>query len=105
MDENDGMFVCADGHGRFVPAVRLAEHSKAAKRLAKADASVPSMQCPDCKQTMLLTHPRGFDVDVCPCGGIWLDAGEEKLIRKRGSAAGWTLETIFELAFWGWMFS
>lgn len=32
---------------------------------------------------MELRHPKGVDIDVCACGSVWLDAGEEKILRER----------------------
>lgn len=35
------------------------------------------MQCPTCKQSMLILEYKGIELDHCTaCGGVWLDAGE-----------------------------
>lgn len=89
---------CPDGHGRFIPAAALATKVSINKRLANAAATLPSIPCPACAQTMTLLHPKGFDIDACPCGGIWLDAGEEKVLREFGGTAFRTAAVVDVLA-------
>ncbi len=96
-------WACPDDHGHFVPADVLAEQAHVVRRLAKAKQTTPSVACPGCRMPMVLTHPRGFDVDVCSCGGVWLDDGEETLMQRR-NAAGF-VEGVAEIAFWAWIFS
>ena len=39
------------------------------------------MQCPACKQAMLILEYKGIELDHCVvCGGVWLDAGELGLL-------------------------
>lgn len=48
------------------------------------------MQCPQCKQPMLVYDLDGIEIDSCPnCGGSWLDAGEiEDLCHMAGVEPG-----------------
>ncbi len=35
------------------------------------------MKCPNCGETLLMTHRNNVEIDYCPqCRGIWLDRGE-----------------------------
>jgi len=39
------------------------------------------MNCPVCKQAMLVLELEQVEIDHCPdCGGIWLDAGELEML-------------------------
>jgi hypothetical protein len=40
------------------------------------------MKCPNCNETLLMTHRNNIEIDYCPsCRGIWLDKGElDKLL-------------------------
>jgi len=39
------------------------------------------MQCPICKNPMVILELEGVEIDHCvSCGGIWLDAGELELL-------------------------
>lgn len=40
------------------------------------------MKCPNCSETLLMTHRNNIEIDYCPsCRGIWLDKGElDKLL-------------------------
>lgn len=42
------------------------------------------MQCPNCNETLLMSHRQGIEIDYCPkCRGIWLDRGElDKIIER-----------------------
>ena len=45
------------------------------------------MDCPACKEPMVVLELRDVEIDHClSCGGIWLDAGELELLL--GDAAG-----------------
>jgi Zn-finger nucleic acid-binding protein len=35
------------------------------------------MKCPNCNETLLMTHRNNVEIDYCPqCRGVWLDKGE-----------------------------
>ena len=35
------------------------------------------MKCPNCNETLLMTHRNNIEIDYCPsCRGVWLDKGE-----------------------------
>lgn len=35
------------------------------------------MKCPNCDETLLMTHRNNIEIDYCPsCRGVWLDRGE-----------------------------
>ncbi|MCA0333300.1 MAG: zf-TFIIB domain-containing protein [Bacteroidetes bacterium] len=35
------------------------------------------MKCPNCDETLLMTHRNNIEIDYCPkCRGVWLDKGE-----------------------------
>lgn len=40
------------------------------------------MKCPNCNETLLMTHRNNIEIDYCPsCRGVWLDKGElDKLL-------------------------
>lgn len=39
------------------------------------------MDCPVCKDAMIILELEGVEVDYCPsCSGLWLDAGELELL-------------------------
>ena len=39
------------------------------------------MNCPACKEAMIIVEHSGVELDCCPaCRGLWLDAGELELI-------------------------
>ncbi len=39
------------------------------------------MNCPACKEAMIIVEHNGVELDCCPaCRGLWLDAGELELI-------------------------
>ncbi|RPE08818.1 hypothetical protein EGT74_17470 [Chitinophaga lutea] len=42
------------------------------------------MNCPNCNETLLMTHRNNVEIDYCPkCRGIWLDKGElDKLLEQ-----------------------
>jgi uncharacterized protein len=42
------------------------------------------MQCPNCKETLVMTERQGIEIDYCPkCRGVWLDRGElDKIIER-----------------------
>ncbi|WP_343703625.1 zf-TFIIB domain-containing protein [Chitinophaga sp.] len=42
------------------------------------------MKCPNCNETLLMTHRNNIEIDYCPnCRGIWLDKGElDKLLEQ-----------------------
>lgn len=42
------------------------------------------MKCPNCNETLLMTHRNNVEIDYCPkCRGIWLDKGElDKLLEE-----------------------
>lgn len=42
------------------------------------------MNCPSCKETLLMTERQSIEIDYCPkCRGVWLDKGElDKIIEK-----------------------
>ncbi len=42
------------------------------------------MNCPNCNETLLMTHRNNVEIDYCPkCRGIWLDRGElDKLLEQ-----------------------
>lgn len=44
------------------------------------------MKCPNCEETLLMTHRNNIEIDYCPkCRGIWLDKGElDKLLEQEG---------------------
>ena len=45
------------------------------------------MQCPICKQNLVMTERQGVEIDYCPsCRGVWLDRGElDKILEKSAS--------------------
>lgn len=42
------------------------------------------MDCPVCKETLVMTDRQGIEIDYCPkCRGVWLDRGElDKIIER-----------------------
>ena len=55
------------------------------------------MKCPNCQETLLMTHRNNVEIDYCPnCRGVWLDRGElDKILElsaarpeNKGSEAG-----------------
>lgn len=46
------------------------------------------MKCPNCNETLLMTHRNNIEIDYCPtCRGIWLDRGElDKLLEQEARA-------------------
>ena len=47
------------------------------------------MKCPNCNETLLMTHRNNIEIDYCPsCRGVWLDKGElDKLLDYETRAA------------------
>ena len=47
------------------------------------------MKCPNCNETLLMTHRNNIEIDYCPsCRGIWLDKGELDKLLEQESRAG-----------------
>jgi Zn-finger nucleic acid-binding protein len=46
-----------------------------------------TMECPTCKEVMLVRELRGVEYDICPrCGAVWLDRGELGTLVEREPA-------------------
>ncbi len=91
-------------HGIFLPASAVVAHPTAVKRLVTASRAGPGAHCAACDSTMQLVHLKEASVDLCDCGALWLDDGEQKALKSsRVSVEGaWlTLESLFWL---GWLF-
>lgn len=48
------------------------------------------MKCPNCNETLLMTHRNNIEIDYCPsCRGVWLDKGElDKLLEFDARSGG-----------------
>lgn len=48
------------------------------------------MKCPNCNETLLMTHRNNIEIDYCPsCRGVWLDKGElDKLLEYDARSGG-----------------
>lgn len=48
------------------------------------------MKCPNCNETLLMTHRNNIEIDYCPsCRGVWLDKGElDKLLEYDTRSGG-----------------
>lgn len=76
---------CPTCRGSFVPAHamqqvldRLGLEVDEVRELASQFVG-RSVGCPGCGQKMEITRLRGVVIDICfGCGGVWLDAGEDK---------------------------
>jgi hypothetical protein len=53
------------------------------------------MNCPICKQAMLVLESEQVEIDYCAsCGGIWLDAGELELLLENAVEAHLLLQSF-----------
>lgn len=53
------------------------------------------MDCPVCKNAMIVLELAGVEVDYCAdCGGIWLDAGELELLLGNAQNTGQLLDSF-----------
>jgi uncharacterized protein len=53
------------------------------------------MKCPNCNETLLMTHRNNIEIDYCPsCRGVWLDKGElDKLLDYEARTGNQTQHT------------
>ena len=50
-------------------------------------AAKPSMNCPVCAVSLVMTERQNIEIDYCPeCRGVWLDRGELDKIIERSAA-------------------
>ena len=49
------------------------------------------MKCPNCNETLLMTHRNNIEIDYCPsCRGVWLDKGElDKMLEYAAQNTGY----------------
>jgi predicted RNA-binding Zn-ribbon protein involved in translation (DUF1610 family) len=100
MTAKQGTHRCNE-HGLFLEPHAVASKSQA-QRILTAQAGSPSFPCPACGQTMTLMHPKKMDIEVCGCGAMWLDQGEEKILTDRYGQFWWLIDANVELL--GWLF-
>lgn len=86
-------------HGMFVPGSQVRGNDRLVGHLDKIPEGMPAtFACPDCGGAMRQLAGKKITIEQCTtCSGIWLDDGEEVILKRAERMDGWSLALAGEM--------